>query len=76
MLCGRPGRPLSIAADKEDAGAMYDLGFMYENGNGVSKDPAEALRWYQKAADLGNEDAKSGTIRLVLRRGPRTAKSP
>ena len=30
--------PCMEGADKEDAGAMYDLGFMYENGNGVSKD--------------------------------------
>jgi TPR repeat protein len=26
---------------------------MYENGTGVTKDAAEAARWYQKAADAG-----------------------
>ena len=30
---------------------------MYANGAGVSKDIAEALKWYRKAAALGNLDA-------------------
>ena len=27
------------------------LGVMYENGNGVPKDDAEAVRWYRKGAE-------------------------
>ena len=31
----------------------YNRGLMYQNGNGVPKDPAEAVRSYRKAADGG-----------------------
>lgn len=33
---------------------MYDVGNMYYNGNGVSPDYAEALRWFRMSADKGN----------------------
>jgi TPR repeat protein len=33
---------------------MRNLGLLYENGLGVTKDAAEAARWYQKAADAGD----------------------
>jgi TPR repeat protein len=32
---------------------------MYANGRGVSLDPAVARKWYEKAAELGNEDAQA-----------------
>lgn len=38
---------------KGDASAQYNLGVMYANGQGVTKDDAEAVKWYRKAADLG-----------------------
>jgi hypothetical protein len=41
------------AADSGDANAMVNLGLMYENGNGIAQDYAEAVRWYRKAADAG-----------------------
>ena len=31
---------------------------MYENGEGVPKDMAEATKWYRKAAEQGDADAK------------------
>jgi hypothetical protein len=37
-------------AEKGDPTAQYNLGLMYEKGDGVAKDDAEALRWFQKAA--------------------------
>ena len=37
-------------AEKGDATAQFNLGFMYANGNGVEKDVAEAVMWYRKAA--------------------------
>jgi TPR repeat protein len=37
-----------------DMNAQYGLGFAYENGSRVEQDLAEAVRWYQKAAALGN----------------------
>jgi Sel1 repeat len=40
------------------------LGFMYENGRGVLKDNAAALEWYRKAADQGNDWARTRLERL------------
>jgi TPR repeat protein len=33
--------------------AQNNLGYLYENGLGVTRDYAEAARWYQLAADSG-----------------------
>ena len=38
---------------------MYNLGFMYDNGRGVTQDYAEALKWYRLAAELGLADAQT-----------------
>lgn len=40
-------------AEKGDVFAQYVLGHMYCVGQGVPKDPAQGLSWYQKAADQG-----------------------
>lgn len=37
--------------------AMCDLGFAYEKGNDVRKDPAAALRWYRAAGEAGSGEA-------------------
>ena len=42
---------LRARAEAGDAEAQLDLGGMYGNGNGVSQDDAEAVRWYRLAAD-------------------------
>ncbi|MDD6060198.1 MAG: tetratricopeptide repeat protein [Ruminococcus sp.] len=42
-------------------GDMYDqvrVGWMYENGNGVLQDYAEAVKWYRKAAEQGDASAQ------------------
>ena len=42
-------------------GDMYDqlrVGWMYETGNGISQDYAEAVKWYRKAAEQGNANAQ------------------
>ena len=33
--------------------AQYNLGVMYDKGQGVPQDDAEAAKWYQKAAEQG-----------------------
>jgi len=48
-------RPL---ADQGNAGAQFNLGLMYANGQGVPQDYAEAIRWYRKAADRGAASAQ------------------
>ena len=42
-----------MLADQGHAGAQYNLGWMYANGEGVVEDDAEAVRWYRLAADQG-----------------------
>jgi uncharacterized protein len=49
-------RPL---ADQGIAEAQFAVGAMYEGGQGVSKDDAQALAWYRKAADQGNANAQA-----------------
>ena len=47
--------PLAEAGYDE---AQYNLGMMYANGFGVSKDEAEAVKWYHLAAETGNVRAQ------------------
>lgn len=42
-----------MAADQGHAPAQFRLGELYENGDGVPKDAAEAFRWYRRAAEQG-----------------------
>ena len=46
------------AAQQMHVRARYELGKMYECGNGVTQDFAEAAKWYLKAAMAGNSDAQ------------------
>ena len=46
-------------ADKGDAAAQFKLGVMYDYGEGVSQDHAEAAKWYQLAAEQGNAAAQN-----------------
>lgn len=41
-------------AEQGNADAQYNLGLLYENGSGVSRNSNEAMRWYGKAAAQGN----------------------
>jgi S1-C subfamily serine protease len=38
--------------------AQYSLGQMYDDGDGVTKDKAEAAKWYRKAAEQSNANAQ------------------
>ena len=38
---------------------MNRIGVFYDNGSGVPEDDAEAVYWYQRAADLGNLDGQN-----------------
>jgi len=44
-------------AEQGLAGAQSNLGEMYAHGYGVTKDLAEAARWYRKSADQGFGEA-------------------
>lgn len=67
VLNGRKNKPVDYkkaaywftkAADAGNADAMYDLGRMYESGEGVTKDAVKGRQLIQKAADNGNKTAK------------------
>ena len=46
-------------ADQGDVDAQFNLGNMYDNGNGVPENDAEAVKWYRKAADQGYAKAQT-----------------
>ena len=45
---------LKKAAEQGYAQAQYNLGVCYANGDGVEKNPTEAVKWYRKAAEQGD----------------------
>ena len=49
----------TLAAEQGNAGTQFNLGVMHENGQGVTQNFKEALRWYTKAAEQGNVMAQS-----------------
>jgi enhanced entry protein EnhC len=52
------------AAALGDRNALYQLGYLAENGIGMSKDPAFALSQYQASADKGNAQAILALARM------------
>ncbi|MCY4374090.1 MAG: SEL1-like repeat protein [Spirochaetaceae bacterium] len=51
---------LTRAAERGDAEAQFQLGFMYASGFGdFDEDEAEALRWYRRSAEQGLARAQS-----------------
>ncbi|MEP4051380.1 MAG: OmpA family protein [Litorimonas sp.] len=45
-------------ANAGDANAQFHLGLVYENGDGVPKNSAEAAKWYRKAAEQNHKYAQ------------------
>lgn len=50
-----------------DAEAQYDLATSLDLGNGVARDPAEAIRWYREAAAKGHGGAEQALAEAYLR---------
>lgn len=46
------------AAEQGNVAAQNALGVMYQRGQGVAQDYAEAMRWYRRAADQGDDAAQ------------------
>jgi TPR repeat protein len=53
------------AADQRNPLAEYDLGYCYDAGIGVPRDPAKAYEWYQRAVG----DAQDGSLRALAQAG-------
>lgn len=49
---------LQRKAEQGNATALFNLGLMYDKGEGVPQDYGEALKWYRKAAELGHASAQ------------------
>jgi hypothetical protein len=49
-------RPL---AEQGNAQAQFNIGRMYQNGQGVAQNTAEAAKWWRKAADQGDATAQN-----------------
>jgi TPR repeat protein len=52
------------SSDKGNGMAAYQVGYLYEMGEGVEKDFGEALKWYDKGAKLGAPAALAAAARL------------
>jgi TPR repeat protein len=63
-------------ADKGLAVAQFNVALMYDNGQGISRDEAEAMKWYRLAADQGRDDAQYQLGHLYYRQNnyPEAAK--
>jgi uncharacterized protein len=75
-LLGRGGCPQDdhvaatwyrMAAEAGHWGAQYLIASMYEHGNGVGRDEALALQWYERAGQAGDEVAPLKVEQLRLR---------
>jgi TPR repeat protein len=53
-----PLETLRKTADQGDAQAQYRLGEMYDTGERVAADDAEAVKWYRRAAEQGHPGAQ------------------
>ena len=57
-------RPL---ADQGDVKAQFNLGVMYQLGQGVPQDYAEAAKWYRLAADQGFAPAQFNLASMYIK---------
>lgn len=49
---------LKLAEEGNDK-AQFNVAIMYEEGDGVQKNDAEAIKWYEKVASLGDAVSQS-----------------
>jgi len=65
------------AADQSHALAQFNLGVMYDRGQGILRDPVQSMMWIGKAAQLGDAGAQymlgMRRNRISLAEAPETA---
>ncbi len=61
-------REFGALAEQGDARAQFYLGVMYQNGQGVTKESAEAAKWYLRSTEQGHPDAQQN-LALLYRNG-------
>ena len=47
-----------MSAGQENALAQHNLGWAYDNGQGVPQNDKEAVKWYRKSAEQGISEAQ------------------
>ena len=47
-----------LLAEEGDPMAQYELGIMYQNGEGVPQNYSKAVKWFRKAAEQGDSSAQ------------------
>ena len=52
-------RMFRLVAEQGISEAQYNLGFIYDNGQGVPQNDKEAVKWYRKSAEQGYLDAQN-----------------
>jgi TPR repeat protein len=62
-----------LAAEQGHAGAQFQLGGLYDAGEGVRQNGTEAVRWYLRAAEQGLTEAQF-TLDLMYAQGRRPPK--
>ena len=63
LLASRFAFTLGLA-EKDDAGALFNVGIAYEFGRGVEQSDTEAATWYRRAADKGHAGARYNLANL------------
>ncbi|MEO0427723.1 MAG: sel1 repeat family protein [Pseudomonadota bacterium] len=58
--------PFLIPEAEADPRAAHDLALRYMRGDGIRRQPFEAIRWMRSAADRGNVDAQAALGKLYL----------
>ena len=58
IVAGNHLYELTQKAKSGDVHAIYQLGYIYENGIGVKTDTQKAFKLYRKASQMGSSDAK------------------
>lgn len=53
-------------ANAGDVRAQFNLGYVYNNGLGASRDVAEAAKWFRMAAERGDAEAQFNIAQLYL----------
>jgi TPR repeat protein len=70
-----PSKALRSKAEKGDVASQFILGFTYEEGRGVAKDGAEAVKWYRMAAEQGHIPSQVNLASMLSYEGSGKAKN-
>ncbi|MEO0821896.1 MAG: sel1 repeat family protein [Pseudomonadota bacterium] len=58
--------PLLIAEAEADPRAAYDLGMRYMRGDGIRRNPYQAIQWMRDAGERGDRRAQAALGRIYL----------